>query len=114
MSISAPSTAKGKLENTFPKRHLFLRNTMQISVYDTYVQRPDGCRMHFDILVPSELKDHDTILQHGRTYLAAKGLHPAELKAEKCRYCHIELATSQVGKEVAERGFAVLEMENCA
>jgi len=40
---------------------------MQTSVYDTYVQRPDGRRMHFDILVPATLKDIETILGYCRT-----------------------------------------------
>jgi hypothetical protein len=87
---------------------------MQISVYDTYVQRPDGRRMHFDILVPADIKDRETVLQYGRAYLAAKGLQATELKAEKCSYCHMESATAQVEQEIALRGFAILEMENCA
>ncbi|MFJ9451981.1 MULTISPECIES: DUF2024 family protein [unclassified Herbaspirillum] len=87
---------------------------MQISVYDTYVQRPDGRRMHFDILVPADVKDQETVLQYGRTYLAAKGLQPTHLTVEKCNYCHMESATALVEQEVAARGFAILEMENCA
>jgi len=86
---------------------------MQISIYDTYMQRPDGRRMHFDILVPSHVSDRDTVLEYGRIYLAAKGLPPAELKAEKCSYCHMESATPPVEQEIAARGFAILEMENC-
>ena len=86
---------------------------MQISVYDTYVQRPDGARMHFDILVPSEMSDRETILQYGRTYLTAKGLPPTGLKAEKCNYCHMESASTEVEQEIAESGFAIIEMEHC-
>ncbi len=47
---------------------------MKISVYDTYVKRPDGLRMHFDILVPSDLSNQETVLKFGKTYLAAKAL----------------------------------------
>jgi hypothetical protein len=86
---------------------------MQISVYDTYVQRPNGHRMHFDILVPAALKDIETVLNFGRTYLAAKGLPSTALKAEKCRYCHIESAEPMVEEELAKTGFAILELENC-
>ncbi len=86
---------------------------MNISVYDTYVQRLDGRRMHFDILVPATLKDHDTVLGYGRTYLAAKGVLTTLLNAERCSYCHMESATSLVEDEVANRGFAILELENC-
>jgi hypothetical protein len=86
---------------------------MHISVYDTYVQRPDGRRMHFDILVPAELRDREAVLAHGRTYLAAKGLAPSELRAEKCNYCHMESANPAVEEEIASSGFAIIEMENC-
>lgn len=86
---------------------------MKISVYDTYVQRPDGQCMHFDVLVPSELKNIETILSFGRTYLAAKGLPSEILKVEKCNYCHMESAGSAVEQEITATGFAILEMENC-
>ena len=86
---------------------------MQISVYDTYVQRPDGLRMHFDILVPSSLTDRELVLQYGRRYLAAKGVAPDTLKAEKCTYCHMESAGPAVEQEIAAEGFAIIEMENC-
>lgn len=86
---------------------------MKISVYDTYVQRPDGMRMHFDILVPSDLKDQVTILGYGRAYLATKGLHSDSLKTEKCNYCHMESANPVVAQEIASIGFSIIEMENC-
>jgi hypothetical protein len=86
---------------------------MQTSVYDTYVQRPDGRRMHFDILVPATLKDIETILGYGRTYLAAKGIPSAALKAEKCSYCHMQSAEPLVEAELQRTGFAILELENC-
>lgn len=87
--------------------------TMQISVYDTYVQRPDGLRMHFDILVPSTLIDHEQVLQYGRRYLAAKGLAASDLKAEKCSFCHMQSASPAVEAEIASIWFAILELENC-
>lgn len=86
---------------------------MQISVYDTYVQRPDGARMHFDILVPSSVTDRETILAYGRTYLGAKGLQAVALRSEKCNYCHMESATPEVEQAIAESGFAIIEMEHC-
>ncbi|RZA14849.1 MAG: DUF2024 family protein [Proteobacteria bacterium] len=79
----------------------------------TYVQRADGLRMHFDILVPSDLKDHEVVLQYGRRYLAAKGVAPDTLKAEKCSYCHMESASRAVEEEIAAEGFVIIEMENC-
>lgn len=48
---------------------------MKIAVFDTYVVRPDGRRMHFDILVNDEAKDVDQVLAYGQRYLAAKGVN---------------------------------------
>jgi Domain of unknown function (DUF2024) len=87
---------------------------MKISVYDTYVQRPDGARMHFDILVPSAMNDTEMVLRYGRAYLAAKGLPSSNLKAEKCNFCHMESASSATEQEIAAKGFAILEMANCS
>jgi Domain of unknown function (DUF2024) len=86
---------------------------MQISAYDTYVQRPDGLRMHFDILVPSDLSDQETVLTYGQTYLAAKGLPHSILRSEKCNFCHIESAAPAFEREITANGFAIIEMENC-
>ncbi len=86
---------------------------MKIAVYDTYVQCPDGLRMHFDIFVNAEMQDLPTILGYGRIYLASKGLPTEILRAEKCNYCHIETANPAVQKMIEEKGFAILEMETC-
>lgn len=85
-----------------------------IAVYDTYFQRPDGRRMHFDILVPSDVPGHEQVLQYGRRYLESKGLASADLKAERCNYCHMETANSAVEQEIAEHGFAIIELEHCS
>jgi hypothetical protein len=82
---------------------------MQISVYDTYVQRPDGRRMHFDILVPAARKDIETVLGFGRTYRATKGL----TSTEKCCYCRMESAEPLVEVALARTGLSILELKNC-
>lgn len=87
--------------------------TMKIAVFDTYVKRPDGRRMHFDILVPDAGKQLDQVLQFGKRYLAAKGLPDHDLSARECRFCHIEIASVPVQQAVEADGFAVIELENC-
>jgi hypothetical protein len=86
---------------------------MQVSVYDTYVQRPDGLRVHFDILVPSTVRDQETVLRSGHAYLTAKRLPPSILKSDKCNFCHMESAPAVIEQEIAAHGFAIIEMENC-
>lgn len=86
---------------------------MKIAVFDTYVTRPDGRVMHFDILVPDASKQIDQVLQFGKRYLAAKGVPEQGLSAQECRFCHIEIATEPVQQAVDAEGFAIIELENC-
>ena len=44
---------------------------MQIAVFDTYVRRPDGRTMHFDILVAEDFSADDGILDEVLGYAAA-------------------------------------------
>lgn len=86
---------------------------MNVSVYDTYVRRADGRVMHFDILVPDTEKDPAKIHGYGREFLHGKGEPGAELTTRECRFCHIERATPEIERSISERGYFILEMENC-
>ncbi|MEO0337906.1 MAG: DUF2024 family protein, partial [Bacteroidota bacterium] len=46
---------------------------MKVAVWDTYVKRVDGRIMHFDIIVPADLKAEETIYNFGKAYLEQKG-----------------------------------------
>ncbi|AXT20280.1 DUF2024 family protein [Flavobacteriaceae bacterium AU392] len=86
---------------------------MEISVWDTYVTREDGKIMHFDILVPSNLKDEETILGFGKHYLKSKPFKILKLTANECRFCHIEHATGDMIIAIKDKGYTIIEMENC-
>lgn len=88
---------------------------MNIAVFDTYVQRPDGRTMHFDILVPDRDADRepDVVLAHGRRYLEARGVPADTLTARECRFCHTEFAPPAVEEEINRIGFAIIELQNC-
>jgi hypothetical protein len=86
---------------------------MKISVWDTYVKRENGSIMHFDILVPSDLKDQQTILDFGKDYIKTKSFKIRDLTANECRFCHVEQATEEIVASIGENGYAIIEMENC-
>lgn len=88
---------------------------MKIAVFDTYVLRPDGRKMHFDILVRDQIPDKEVgvVLAHGRRYLAAKGVPAESLSAQECRFCHTEFSSPPVEEEISRTGFAIIELENC-
>ncbi|MDH3210092.1 MAG: DUF2024 family protein [Burkholderiaceae bacterium] len=86
---------------------------MQIAVFDTYVRRPDGRRMHFDILVPNTNRDQATVTAFGRAYLASKNIPADTLVSEECRFCHFESASAEVEQDILRAGYSILEMQNC-
>ncbi len=85
---------------------------MKVSVYDTYVSTANGAIMHFDILV-EETTARQRVFQFGKAYLQGKGLADYPLNATECRYCHMELAPPHVAGEIKEKGYFIIEMENC-
>ncbi|MBA4175365.1 MAG: DUF2024 domain-containing protein [Leptothrix sp. (in: Bacteria)] len=86
---------------------------MQIAVFDTYVRRPDGRTMHFDILVPNAGRDPAIVVAHGRSYVASKGITGESLTTAECRFCHIEHASTAVQRDIERTGFSILEFEHC-
>lgn len=85
----------------------------KIAVWDTYVKRKDGRIMHFDIIVPAELKDTSLIFKYGKEYLKTKGEEGQPLNAQNCRFCHIENITPRWEESIRKQGYFIYEMENC-
>ena len=69
--------------------------------------------MHFDILVPSDLKDEQAIFDFGKNYLHSKPFSTGRLTAKECRFCHIENATQEMIASINKIGYAIIEMEYC-
>lgn len=86
---------------------------MKIAVFDTYVAREDGRRMHFDILVPDEGKTEAQALAFGEAYLRARGIKAGPLTTSECRFCHTESANEELTRLMKIDGVAVIELENC-
>jgi hypothetical protein len=85
---------------------------MKVSVYDTYVPKDENTVMHFDILV----EDSDTIenaYKYGKEYLGEKGIPDFKLTTKECNFCHMEAAPEAVKKSIKEKGYYIIEMENC-
>ncbi|AUP80170.1 DUF2024 family protein [Flavivirga eckloniae] len=85
---------------------------MKVSVYDTYVPKDDNNRMHFDILV-EEGESVENVYKYGKTYLNQKGIPDFELTTNECNFCHMETVSVEIEKEIRDKGYYILEMENC-
>ncbi len=86
---------------------------MNVSVWDTYVQREDGRLMHFDILVPSSLKDEQKVLLYGNNYLSTKPFKSQKITTRECSFCHTEIADSIIASTIGNDAYYILEMQNC-
>lgn len=86
---------------------------MKVAVWDTYVTKKDKTIMHFDIIVPSEMKDTTVIYNYGKTYLKSKGQEGQPLSSKECRFCHIETVKPDWQEAVEKQGYFIYEMENC-
>jgi hypothetical protein len=86
---------------------------MEVSVWDTYVQKKDRKIMHFDILVPSSVKDPALIFGYGKSYLEQKGQEGQKLSFKECSYCHMENAGPEIEEAINSNGYYIIEMEGC-
>ncbi|WP_297095769.1 DUF2024 family protein [Draconibacterium sp.] len=86
---------------------------MKVAVWDTYVKRADGEKMHFDIIVPEDMKNEEMIYTYGMEYLKEKNIKSAELTSKECKFCHIEKANDNMLADLNSAGYHIVEMENC-
>lgn len=86
---------------------------MKVAVWDTYVTKKDTTEMHFDILVPEEIKDATQIYQYGKEYLKTKKQEGQPLTSKECRFCHLEAIKPHWEEAINEKGYFIIEMENC-
>lgn len=86
---------------------------MQVAVWDTYVTKKDGSTMHFDIIVPADMKDTSVIYRYGKAYLHTKEQDGQPLTSKECKFCHVEAVKPQWEADIRQKGYYIYEMENC-
>ncbi|MEQ5789871.1 DUF2024 family protein [Muricauda sp. NFXS6] len=86
---------------------------MKVAVWDTYVTKKDGSIMHFDIIAPKEIRDIAVIFGYGKEYLKTKAQEGQALTSKECRFCHMETVRPEWEAEIEQKGFFIIEMENC-
>lgn len=86
---------------------------MKVTVWDTYVTKKDGTIMHFDIIAPEEKKDPIDIHNYGKEFLKSRGQEGQPLTSNECKRCHVEEIQPKWESEINEKGYYIVEMENC-
>ncbi len=85
---------------------------MKVAVWDTYVKRSDGKKIHFDILVRSTLKDEAVIYEYGKTILNLKTSNQQSYAAKNANFVTLK-KQHQLWFHISRQGFHIDEMENC-
>lgn len=67
--------------------------------------------MHFDIIVPDDLKDKNIVYSYGKEFLASKNEAGSKLEVEECRFCHMEEATPELKQSIKSKGYGIIEMK---
>lgn len=96
-----------------PTQIIKIEYTMKVAIWNTYVSKHDGKKMHFDIVVPEDLKEEKVVFSYGKEYLMEKEMKSTKLSTKECRFCHIEEASGQIIKNIESKGYHIIEMENC-
>lgn len=84
---------------------------MQVAVWDTYVKSKSGEVLHFDIIVPKEIKDSSSIYQFGTQYLNSINEPEHDLSINECQFCRIEEPTTEMVAAIQDKGYFILEMD---
>ena len=85
---------------------------MEVAVFDTYVNKPNGGLMHFDVLVESNVSAEQA-RSYGRKYLEAKGIDNVTLTSKHCQFCHIEQPSTEIQMAIQRDGYAIIELQGC-
>lgn len=86
---------------------------MRVAVWDTYVTKPDGTIMNFDIIVPESESDSEIVYGYGKAYLESKAMLHDMLTSKHCTFCHIERANEKMLDGIRQHGYYILELKNC-
>ncbi len=80
-------------------------------VYDTYVKTKDGRLMHFDVII--DKKDDAKAIECAKEWLNSIGEKGVEVSSKECQFCHSEVGSPEIEKEIKNKGYYIYKMEGC-
>lgn len=86
---------------------------LRVAVWDTWVRKPNGERMHFDIIVPADRSEEEFVIRCGHEYLGSKGITGIDLRTQSCSFCHVETVRPEWERQLRKKGYAIHEMQGC-
>ena len=83
---------------------------MKVKIYDTHVNTNDAY-YHFDVVVQDSSQEE--VENFAKKYLEAIGVEKAEIRQERCLFCHEELANQGAIDAIERRGYYIIPMQGC-
>lgn len=84
----------------------------EVAIFDTYVKRPSGTVMHFDIVVPKGTEPR-VVYDFGKDYLNGKKVQLEHFSTKLCTFCHVEKPTPIMAQDISKKGYHIIEISDC-
>ena len=65
------------------------------------------------VVTVADDSDSEIIYGYGKDYLTSKGQEGQPLTSKECRFCHIETLRAEWEAAIKQKGYFIIEMENC-
>ena len=86
---------------------------MKIAVWDIHAIKKDGSIIHFEIIVPADVKSITTIFNYCTKFFITKGMGKEPLSSVEYKIHHREAATTKIMSVIKEKGYCIIEKEGC-
>lgn len=89
----------------------FKISKMKVAVWDTYVTKKDESVMHFDIIVPEDIKDTAVIYGYGKDYLKNKGQDGQVLNSKNVSFATLNTLDPNGKLKLNKKGILSLKLK---
>ena len=85
---------------------------MKVAIWDIHAIKKDGSVIHFEIIIPGDVKNINLVYSYYREFFKPKKLR---IKLSSIEYCihHREVANKEIISLIKEKGYYLIEKEGC-
>ena len=85
---------------------------MEIEVYDTYGTSEKRNKIHFDVMLPIG-GNEGKATSYAKDFINKIAESTDSIKLDSCKFCHTEVAKTNVSDKVERDGYYIVPIENC-
>jgi len=86
---------------------------MKITVWDIHAIKKDGGVVHFEIIVPADVKSITTIFRYCTKFFITKGMGKEPMSSVEYKIHQREAAPTKIMSVIKEKGYCIIEKEGC-